>query len=78
LVEPWITYIAAALADAGADETTARADARLAVAITRGLLLDLLATGDREGVTEAFERYLRYAEPPAPPAEQPAQPHHDP
>jgi AcrR family transcriptional regulator len=78
VVEPWITYIADALADAGADETTARADARLAVAITRGLLLDLLATGDREGVTEAFERYLRYAEPPAPPAEQPAQPHPDP
>ena len=78
MVEPWITYIAAALADAGADETTARADARLAVAITRGLLLDLLATGDREGVTEAFERYLRYAEPSAPPAEQPAQPHPDP
>jgi AcrR family transcriptional regulator len=74
VVEPWITYIAAALADAGADETTARADARLAVAITCGLLLDLLATGDREGVTEAFERYLRYAEPPASPAEQPAQP----
>jgi AcrR family transcriptional regulator len=82
VVEPWITYIAAALADAGADETTARADARLAVAITRGLLLDLLATGDREGVTEAFERYLRYAgppaPPPAPPADQPAQPPPDP
>jgi AcrR family transcriptional regulator len=77
-VEPWITYIAAQLAEAGADQATARADARLAVAITRGLLLDLLATGDREGVTEAFERYLRYAEPPAPPAEQPAQPHPDP
>jgi AcrR family transcriptional regulator len=74
-VEPWITYIAAALAAAGADKTTARADARLAVAITRGLLLDLLATGDREGVTEAFERYLQYAEPPAPPAEHAAQPH---
>jgi len=78
VVEPWITYIAAQLAEAGADQATARADARLAVAIVRGLLLDLLATGDREGVTEAFERYLRYAEPPAPPAEQPAQPHPDP
>jgi AcrR family transcriptional regulator len=88
-VEPWITYIAARLAEAGADEATARADARLAVAITRGLLLDLLATGDREGVTEAFERYLQYAEAyqrylqdaepqHTPPAEQPAQPHSDP
>jgi hypothetical protein len=84
-VEPWIAYIAAALAEAGADETSARADARLAVAVARGLLLDLLATGDREGVTEAFERYLQYgeayqllqdAEPHhTPPAAQPAQPH---
>ena len=88
-VEPWITYIAARLAEAGADEATARADARLAVAITRGLLLDLLATGDREGVTEAFERYLQYAEAyqryrqdaepqHTPAAEQPVQPHPDP
>jgi AcrR family transcriptional regulator len=78
-VEPWITYIAAQLAEAGADQATARADARLAVAIVRGLLLDLLATGDREGVTEAFERYLQCAEQPrTPPAEQPAQPHPDP
>ena len=78
-VEPWITYIAVQLAEAGADQATARADARLAVAIVRGLLLDLLATGDREGVTEAFERYLQYAEQPrTPPAEQPAQPHPDP
>jgi len=78
VVEPWITYIAAQLAEAGADQAAARADARLAVAIVRGLLLDLLATGDREGVTEAFERYLQYAEPPAPSAEHPAQPHPDP
>jgi AcrR family transcriptional regulator len=79
VVEPWITYLAAQLAEAGADQATARADARLGVAITRGLLLDLLATGDREGVTEAFERYLQYAEqPPTPPAEQPAQPSADP
>jgi AcrR family transcriptional regulator len=78
VVEPWITYIAAQLAEAGADQAAARADARLAVAIVRGLLLDLLATGDREGVTEAFERYLQYAEPAAPSAEHPAQPHPDP
>jgi AcrR family transcriptional regulator len=79
VVEPWITYIAAQLAEAGADQATARADARLGVAITRGLLLDLLATGDREGVTEAFERYLQYAEQPrTPPAEPPAEPPPDP
>jgi AcrR family transcriptional regulator len=61
IVESWVAPVAAALVEAGADERTARADARLAVAVVRGLLLDLLATGDRAGVTEAYERYLRYA-----------------
>jgi AcrR family transcriptional regulator len=63
-IEPWVTVIAAALTqEAGLDERTARAEARLAVAVTRGLLLDLLASGDRDSVTEAFERYLRHTEP---------------
>jgi len=31
---------------------------RLSLAVIRGLLLDLLATGDTAGVDEAFERYL--------------------
>src|SRR5215470_19323400 len=60
IVESWVAPVAAALVQAGADERTAQADARLAVAVVRGLLLDLLATGDRAGVTEAYERYLRY------------------
>jgi len=76
-IEPWITAMEPAITrEAGLDSKTARAEARLAVAITRGLLLDLLATGDRDGVTEAFERYLVHTEPfvtgtanqPAPPA----------
>lgn len=62
VIEPWVSPIADALVDAGADRKTARADARLAVAVVRGLLLDLLATGDRKGVDEAFERYLRTAQ----------------
>ena len=61
IVESWVAPVAAALVEAGADERTARADARLAVAVVRGLLLDLLATGDRAGVTEAYERFLQYA-----------------
>ena len=69
IVESWIAPVAAALVEAGADERTARADARLAVAVVRGLLLDLLATGDRAGVTEAYERFLQHvsatAAPPA-------------
>jgi AcrR family transcriptional regulator len=60
IVESWVSLIAAALVQAGADERTARADARLTVAVARGLLLDLLATGDRAGVTEAYERFLRH------------------
>jgi AcrR family transcriptional regulator len=61
IVESWAAPIAAAMVEAGADKRTARAEARLSVAVTRGLLLDLLATGDRQGVSEAFERYLRHA-----------------
>jgi AcrR family transcriptional regulator len=62
VVEPWISGLSAELVEAGTDATTARREARLAVAVTRGLLLDLLATGDREGVTEAFEQYLQHGE----------------
>jgi AcrR family transcriptional regulator len=36
----------------------APADARLGLAVVRGLLLDLLATQDREGVDAAMARYL--------------------
>jgi hypothetical protein len=35
----------------------ARAEARLALAVTRGLLLDLLATGDADAVGAAMERF---------------------
>jgi len=61
-IEGWIAPVAAAMVEAGASETTARVDARLGLAVVRGLLLDLLATGDRDGVTEAHERFLRLYE----------------
>jgi hypothetical protein len=35
----------------------ARAEARLAIAVTRGLLLDLLATGDVDAVGAAMDRF---------------------
>jgi AcrR family transcriptional regulator len=35
-----------------------RAKARLGLAVVRGLLLDLLATGDRRRVNDSFEAYL--------------------
>jgi AcrR family transcriptional regulator len=67
IVESWVTVIADALVQAGADERTARADARLSVAVVRGLLLDLVATGDRAGVTEAYEQFLQHVSSPATP-----------
>src|SRR5215831_2411309 len=76
-IEPWIAALAPALTrEAGLDSSAARAEARLAV--TRGLLLDLLATGDRDGVAEAFERYLQHTERGYnDTANQPARPRHD-
>jgi AcrR family transcriptional regulator len=62
IVETWVGPISAALVATGADELTARADARLGVAVVRGLLLDLLATGDRAGVDQAFERFVQAGE----------------
>ena len=59
IVHSWITPIADAMVEAGADPKTARVDARLGVAVVRGLILDLLATGDRKGTDAAFKRYLR-------------------
>jgi hypothetical protein len=42
----------------GGPPETARADARLSVAVGRGLLLDLLATRDRAAADEAFARFI--------------------
>jgi hypothetical protein len=62
VVEPWVDLLSGAFMAAGADEEAARADARLGVAVARGLLLDLLATKDRRGVDAAYERYLQLYE----------------
>jgi AcrR family transcriptional regulator len=43
----------------GATLDEARTDVRLGVAVVRGLLLDLLATGERDAVDRAFERFVR-------------------
>jgi hypothetical protein len=58
-----VTALGSAVAqEAGLDEKTAAIEAWLAIAVTRGLLLDLLATSDADGVTEAFERYVQHTE----------------
>lgn len=57
IVESWLEPAAALCRRQGLDERTARAQARLSLAVTRGLLLDLLATGDRAAVDDAVERF---------------------
>src|SRR4029079_15305593 len=58
IVDLWVEPLARILVAEGRTEAEARAEARLGVAVTRGLLLDLLATGDREAVDAAMERYI--------------------
>ena len=64
-IDAWIDPMAEVLVAQGTRPTDARADARLMLAVTRGLLLDLLATGDRAGVDAAMRRYVTLAWPPA-------------
>ncbi|MBB4713730.1 AcrR family transcriptional regulator [Streptomyces luteogriseus] len=59
LVTDWLEPLVAAEVGAGAGPATARNRARLGLATVRGLLLDLLATGDRAGVDSAMEEFLR-------------------
>jgi AcrR family transcriptional regulator len=62
LLEPWIGPLAALYEERGLAPRRARAIARLGVATTRGLLLDLLATRDREGVDDAMELFVELVE----------------
>jgi AcrR family transcriptional regulator len=64
-VEHWLEANEALMEGAGAEAVpppVARAHARLGLAVVRGLLLDLLATGDRAGVDAALDVFAgRYA-----------------
>jgi AcrR family transcriptional regulator len=63
VIQSWLTPVAAHLAERrGATMAEARAEARVRLAVTRGLLLDLLASGDRAGVTRAHEWFVRVCE----------------
>jgi len=57
-IDSWIEPLLPALMAAGLPAAQARAEARLGIAVGRGLLLDVLATGDVAGADEAYERYL--------------------
>lgn len=58
IIDSWVEPMTDYGAQHGLPRATARADARLGVAVVRGLLLDLLATRDHQAVDEAFERYV--------------------
>ncbi len=59
VIEGWTQPFIARLVAAGFDPELAANHARLALAVVRGLLLDLLATNDLDGTSAAFELYLR-------------------
>ena len=61
IIDNWVEPAAAYAIDHGVAPDVARAEARLSVAVIRGLLLDWLATGDHDGVNAAFERYVAVA-----------------
>ena len=58
----WLDPITAIGVARGIPHDEARAQARLGVAVTRGLLLDLLATGDVAGVDAAMEAFIQLNE----------------
>ena len=57
LVDDWIDRVVTLGLTAPGDHGAERARARLGLALFRGLLLDLVATGDRAGVDAAFEEF---------------------
>lgn len=62
IVEDWLGPVTEINVSLGLPRPAARAHARLGVAVTRGLLLDLLATGDRAGVDAAMDAFIKLYE----------------
>jgi AcrR family transcriptional regulator len=58
VVDSWVDLAVPAMVAGGLSEDAARAQARLGLAVVRGLLLDVLATGDDAGVDAAYELFL--------------------
>jgi hypothetical protein len=57
LVTTWLDALTTMWSVRGVPRRTARLQARLDLAVARGLLHDLLLTGDRKGVDAAMRRY---------------------
>lgn len=62
IVDSWLAPVVELLDRLEFPHRHAAAQARLGVAVTRGLLLDLLATGDRKACNAAMEQYIRLGE----------------
>jgi AcrR family transcriptional regulator len=59
-VEGWLQAIGAAMQKQhGFSRAQSMLEARLSLAVVRGLLLDLITTGDRKGTTAALHEYAR-------------------
>ena len=56
-IEDWLEVNVALAAEMGVPAELVRTHSRLGLAVMRGLLLDLLATGDRDGVDAALEAF---------------------
>ncbi len=63
IVDDWVDRTVALDAAAGVPPAVVRAQARLGLAVFRGLLLDLVGTGDQAGVDAAFEAFMAVAAP---------------
>jgi AcrR family transcriptional regulator len=66
LVESWLRPLAEGWTMLGYSPAAARQQARLDLAVARGLLHDLLITGDRAAVDAAMERYIALVVPQLP------------
>jgi AcrR family transcriptional regulator len=58
-VQDWVAALRGGLTDAGLDRAEATNVATLVVAVARGLLLDLLATGDRKRINASIDSLVR-------------------
>jgi len=62
IVDSWLEPVATMRREQGVPPEVADAQARLDLAVTRGLLMDLLATGDRDAADAAVAQYAALCE----------------
>jgi AcrR family transcriptional regulator len=62
IIDDWLEPLVTASVAMGIPEPMARTHVRLGIAVTRGLLLDLLATGDTEAADQAMDAFIALTE----------------